>query len=127
MQEIKKPIVPPGVRIWPHELRVAKILSLAGFSVEFIPEARIPMPDIYLDHTMYEIKSPVSDKINAVQRNLTKALAKCPNIIFDSSRMKVNDEAILRELIKRRKIGKGLKKLLFIDKRQEIIDVEGLI
>lgn len=76
---------------------------------------------------MYEIKSPISNKVDAVERNITRALMKCPNIIFDSSRMKVRDDQIMKELVKRRKLGKGLRKLLFINKRGMIIDIESLI
>lgn len=76
---------------------------------------------------MYEIKSPVSGKVNAVERNITRALAKCPNIIFDSSRMRVRDDQIMKELIKRRKAGKGVRKILFINKRGMIIDIDALI
>ena len=120
-------VTPADANPWPHEKRVAKILALAGHYVEFIPETNIKMPDIYLEHTVYEIKSPISDKVDAVERNITRALEKCPNIIFDSSRMKVRDDQIMKELIKRRRIGKGLKKLLFINKRGMIIDIEALI
>lgn len=120
-------VTPAGARPWPHEERVARILALAGHYVEFIPETSIKTPDVYLDKTMYEIKSPISDKVSAVERNIAKALAKCPNIIFDSSRMKVRDDQILKELIKRRKAGKGMQKLLFINKRGMIIDIEALI
>ncbi len=120
-------ITPADANPWPHEERVAKILALAGHSVEFIPESSIKTPDIYLDRTMYEIKSPVSDKVNAVERNITRALAKCPNIIFDSSRMRVRDDQIMKELIKRRRAGKGVRKILFINKRGMIIDIDVLI
>lgn len=120
-------ITPADANPWPHEERVAKILALAGHYVEFIPESSIKTPDIYLDHTMYEIKSPVSDKVNAVERNITRALTKCPNIIFDSSRMRVRDDQIMKELIKRRKAGKGVRKILFINKRGMIIDIDALI
>lgn len=122
-----KVVTPAGVNPWPHEERVARILALAGYCIEFIPEKTIKTPDIYLGRTPYEIKSPVSSKVDAIERNLTKALAKCPNIIFDSSRMKVRDDQIIRELIKRRKEGKGLKKLLFINKRGAVIDIEAII
>ena len=120
-------IIPADVNPWPHERRVAKILALAGHRVEFIPETKIKTPDIYLDYTMYEIKSPVSNKMDAVERNIARVLTKCPNIIFDSSRMKVRDDQIMRELIKRRQVGKGIKKLLFINKRGIIIDIEASI
>lgn len=56
-----------------------------------------------------------------------KLALKCPNIILDSSRMRVGDNQILHELIKRRKNGKGMKKVLFINKHGSIIDIEKLI
>lgn len=121
-------IIPADANPWPHEKRVAKLLSLAGHKVEFIPETHIKTPDIYLDGTMYEIKSPISNKIDAVERNVTRALEKCPNVIFDSSRMKkITDNQIMQELIKRRRIGKGLKRMLFINKHGICIDIEGMI
>ena len=122
-----KVVIPAGANPWPHEKRVAKILALAGYYVEFIPETNIGTPDIYLGRTIYEIKSPISDKVDAIERNITRALKKSPNIIFDSSRMKVRDKQVMRELIKRRRAGKGLKKLLFINKKGMIIDIEALI
>lgn len=76
---------------------------------------------------MYKIKSPISDKVDAVERNITRALIKCPNVVFDSSRMKVRDDQIMKELLKRRKLGKGLRKLLCVNKRGMIIDIEALI
>ena len=120
-------IIPADANPWPHEQRVAKILAHAGHYVEFIPETNIKTPDIYLERTIFEIKSPISDKVDAIERNITRALEKSPNVIFDSSRMRVRDNQILRELIKRRRAGKGLKRLLFVNKRGIIIDVNALI
>ena len=122
-----KVIIPAGARPWPHERKVAKILSQAGYDIEFIPETNIKTPDIYIGRTTYEIKSPVSSKIDAVQRNITKALAKTSNVVFDGSRMKIRDDQIIRELIKLRGWGKGLKKTLFINKAGVIIDIEKLL
>ena len=126
-KKIGKVIIPADAKPWAHEKRVAQILANAGYRVEFIPEATTKTPDIYLNRTMYELKSPTGSKVAAVQRNLTRALAKCPNIILDSSRLKIRDEQVKKELIKRRRAGKGLKKLLFINKNGEIIDIETLL
>ena len=122
-----KVIIPADARPWPHERKVAKILSRAGYNIEFIPETSIKTPDIYIEHTAYEIKSPVSNKIDAVERNVTKALAKTSNVVFDGSRMKIRDDQITRELIKLRRWGKGLRKILFIDKSGAIIDISKFI
>lgn len=120
-------IIQAGRKPWPHELRVANILALAGHDVEFICETSIKMPDIFVDNTAYEIKSPISDKVDAIERNIVRALEKCPNIILDSSRMRIGDAQVLHELVKRRKNGKGMKKVLFINKYGSIIDIEKLI
>ena len=95
MAKLGKIVIPSSANPWPHEQRVARILARAGNRIEFIPESNLKTPDIYLNRTAYEIKSPTSNKISAVERNLTRALEKCPNIIFDSSRMKLRDDQIL--------------------------------
>ena len=88
-------VIPADANPWPHEVRVAKILALAGYSVEFIPEANLKTPDIYLDGTMYEIKSPITNNPKKIIRNVKRALEKCPNVIIDSSRVKgLRDDAI---------------------------------
>lgn len=122
-----KIIIPAKCNPWPHERRVAQLLALNGKEVEFIPESNIKTPDFYINRTMYEIKSPISNKVDAVERNLTRALSKSPNIVFDSSRMKVRDNQVLCELIKRKRAGKGIKRVLFINKKGKIIDIDSLI
>lgn len=121
-------ITPADANPWPHEQRVAKILALAGHSVEFIPEANLKTPDIYLDGTMYEIKSPITDNPKKIIRNVKRALEKCPNVIIDSSRVKgLRDDAIQRTLKNKVKDLPGLKKLLFINKRGQIVDIIALV
>ena len=126
--KIGKVIKPANTNPWPHEERVAMILARAGYRVEFIPKSGVKTADILLNRTEFEIKSPISPKIKAVERNLARASKQSPNIIFDSSRMKnVRDELILKQLIVRLKAGKGIKKIIFINKRDKIVDVNELI
>jgi hypothetical protein len=121
-------VVPADANPWPHEQKVAKILALAGHYVEFIPETNLKTPDIYLDNTIYEIKSPITDNTKKIIRNVKRALEKSPNVIIDSSRVKgLNDEAIQRTLKNKVKDLQGLKNLLFINKRGQIIDIIALI
>ncbi len=92
-------VTPADANPWPHEQKVAKILALAGHYVEFIPESNIKTPDIYLDATMYEIKSPITNDPKKIIRNVKRALEKCPNVIIDSSRVKgLSDDIVQRTL-----------------------------
>ena len=121
-------VIPADANPWPHEIQVAKILALAGHSVEFIPEANLKTPDIYLNGTMYEIKSPITNNPKKIVRNVKRALEKCPNVIIDSSRIKgLRDDAIQRTLKNKVKDLPGLKELIFINKRGQIVDIIALV
>lgn len=54
-------IIPAGTHPWPHELRVADILALAGHTVEFLSTGTQKTADILLDGIKYEIKSPFTN------------------------------------------------------------------
>lgn len=121
-------VIPADANPWPHEVQVAKILALAGHSVEFIPEANLKTPDIYLDSTMYEIKSPITNNPKKIIRNVKRALEKCPNVVIDSSRVRgLRDDAIQRTLKNKVKDLAGLKNLIFINKRGQIVDIIALV
>ncbi len=121
-------VTPADANPWPHEQKVAKILALAGHYVEFIPESNIKTPDIYLDATMYEIKSPITNDPKKIIRNVKRALEKCPNVIIDSSRVKVLSDYIVQRTLKNKiKDLPKLKNLLFINKRGQIIDIIALV
>ena len=117
-------IIPAGRKPWPHELRVAEVLAAAGHKVEFIEESSLKTPDIYLDNTIYEIKSPITNNQKKVVRNVKRALEKCPNAIIDTSRIKIlSDDAIYKTLKHKIRDFPGLKKLILITKRGQIIDI----
>ena len=112
---------------WPHELKTAKILALAGHYVEFLQESSLHTPDILLDGIEYETKSPETGKTSSLEQSIRKALKQCQNIIIDSSRMKMHDNRVRSFLIKKCKEQKQIKKMILITKRGEIIDIFGLI
>ena len=123
-----KVVTPATANPWPHEERVAKILALAGHYVEFIPETSVKTPDIILDNTRYEIKSPITNNPKKIVRNVKRALEKCPNVVIDSSRIKgLKDSDIHRLLINKAKDLPTLKNLIFINKRGQIIDIKALV
>lgn len=117
-----------GRRIWPHELRVAEILTLAGHNVEFLKESNLHTADILLDSIEFEIKSPKTSNTNSLEHLLKKALKQSPNIIIDTSRMKSSrDDNIRKFLVVQAKSRKQIKKLIMVTKRGQIIDISALI
>lgn len=115
--------VVPGRSPWEHELRVAEILAAAGHCVEFLEEGALPCADIRLDGVEYEIKSPETAKLASVEQLMRKALKQAPNIIVDSSRCKIREDRLRQYLIYKFRGQKQIKRLLFITKSREIIDI----
>lgn len=119
--------LPRGAVVLPHEVKTANTLAYRGHSVEFIPAQHIyrrKSPDILLDGVIYEIKAPLSHKMATIERNLKKASKQARCIVFDSRRMKsVPDEAILAELAKQYRKSKIIKKIVFINRHGEVVDV----
>lgn len=120
-------IIPAGLTHWPHELRVANILALAGHAVEFLPTGTQKTADILLDGIEYEIKSPLTNNPKKIIRNVKRALQQSQNVIIDSSRIKGMRDDVLRKLLaSRAKDQKTLKRLLLITKHGQIIDIKAL-
>lgn len=121
-------IIPAGRKPWPHELRVAEILAAAGHRVEFVLESSLKTPDIYLDGTQYEIKSPITNNPKKIIRNVKRALEKCPNVIIYTSRVKSLDDNSIQRCIKNKvKDFRGIRSLLLVARRGQIIDILGHI
>lgn len=124
-QKIGKVILPSGVAPWPHEMRVARILSDAGYTVEFIHKVNIKLADIFLDGIEFEIKSPKTSKANSLEHILKKALRQSANIIVDSSRMRaINDAKIQSFLVHQARSRKRIKRIMLVTKSGYIIDIK---
>lgn len=119
--------IPPGRKVWPHEDRTAKILAMAGHSVEFLLEGGQKSPDILLDGVEFEIKSPKTVSTNTLEHLLKKGLRQCPNLIINTSRTKMRDDKMRNFLVAQMRKSKQIKKMLLITKKGQIIDIFGLI
>ena len=122
-----KIIIQPGTNVWPHELKTAEALAAAGHVVEFIAKSDNrydKSADILMDGMVWEMKAPKSDKLHMVEQNLRRALKQSQNVIFDSRRMKgLPDRAIERELRKWGKELRSLRRLLFVNRHAQVIDI----
>lgn len=120
--------IPPGRHPWPHEMHTAEVLALAGHYVEFLTETALKSPDIRIDDTTdYEIKSPETELTRSIEQTIRIALRQSPNIIIDACRLKMRDDKAIAYLTKKCREQKQIKRMLYISKKNEIIDIFGLI
>ncbi|MDO4747470.1 MAG: hypothetical protein Q4A70_04020 [Candidatus Saccharibacteria bacterium] len=120
---------PANAHPWPHEERVANILALAGHAVEFIPDGTIGTADIYLDGIIYEIKSPKTRNTNTIEHRLKDAIRnQSSNLIIDSFRLKGMPDSVLQNwLIERCRKQPQIKRMLFVNKKGQIVDIKALV
>jgi hypothetical protein len=128
VKKIGKITRPADANIWPHEEKTAEALAFAGYDIEFVRVSNIEYrrdADVYMDGIKWEFKAPKSGLLEAIERNLVKALKQSDKIILDSRRMKrVPDEAIQRELMTKAHTNKAIVRLLFVNRKGEVIDIK---
>lgn len=128
MQQPGQVIIPKGVKPWDHERRTANALAAVGYIVEFIKVQEgdhVRTGDVLISGEVWEMKSPESRNLSKVRKILRKALAQSRNIIYDSQRIKeVPDLNIERELRKQASNLKSIRRLIFINKKREVIDIK---
>jgi hypothetical protein len=126
-----KVIIPATISPWDHELKTAHVLAQYGYVVEFVAvsnDHKVKSADVVIDGVLYEIKSPTANKLSAVERNLKRAYHQSTNIIFDSRRMKrLPDKSIQKELIKQFTLTRNIKRILFVNRKHEVIDISTLV
>ena len=122
-----KIIIPAGLNIWPHELETAKALANFGHMVEFKKKTegyKVHSADVYMDGKFWEFKSPKSEKLDAIERNLRRAKTQSERIVLDSARMKkIPDTAIKREILAKAPYITEIKEVIFINRKRECIDI----
>lgn len=120
--------IPQGVIPWPHELKVVTALVRAGYKVAFLGidhSHRRKTADIVIDDIIWEIKSPLTANLPGIERNLKRASKQSPDIIIDSCRTKkLRDQTIQRFLQQKLLQQKSIHRILFINRKREIIDIK---
>lgn len=126
-----KIIIAPGVQnILPWEMRSALALSNAGHEVRFIPKhGSAHTADAYVDNIEFEFKSPEGGNIKNVRNNINKAIRyQSKNVVLDACRIKnLTERSILSYLTSRLNDMRGLKRLYFITRDGQAIDVISLV
>lgn len=120
----------PSAKPKPHEYFTAEALADAGYDVRFIPSSvNMSMADCYINNTIFEIKAPEGKNTDCIERNLRKAVHhQSPNIVFDSFRIKnMQDRSIQSFLLERLRRGHGIQRILFVNRKREVIDINELL
>ena len=120
-------------------METAKALALAGYDIVFVDRPGKQgerVADILMDGDTYhgfchgayfntwEMKSPRSDSLKAIERNVKRARNQSPCVVLDSRRMrKVPDAAIERELRRCAKTIKGIRRLLLVGRHGSVTTI----
>ena len=117
-----------GTNVWPHELRTAQSLAIAGYNVHFVRKSDIAYEktaDVLLNGELWEFKAPTADHLKAIERNLKRARWQSDRIVLDGRRMKkLSDKSIEREARKQAESIPRIVRLLYINKKGEVIDIK---
>lgn len=111
-------------RLRPHEVNVI-LLLLEYFDADIIcicPGAG-KTPDLKIKDEEWELKSPIGNGPNTIEKILRKATKQSKNIILDFSRSKMHGRrAISKTKFYLRTNKHSIKKLLVITKSRKIVD-----
>ena len=131
MKTVKNVQIDPSIRgILPHEMNTALALGKAGYKVVFLkPHSNLKTADAYVNGLLFEFKSSEGSKSRTIEHVVKKAAKQSENLVFDSSRMKnIRDQSIQNFLLKLLKTNRiGLKRILFVNRNREVIDIAKLI
>lgn len=119
-------IMQPGMKPRPedHEIYVAGVLAVYfKADIEFIPRSNQRTPDFLIKGKVWELKSPTGTGKNNIQRQLQEAHGQSVNVILDASRSKMHPEEIKRRVEHQFKIIKSVKRLIFVPKDGEPLEI----
>lgn len=121
-------IIEHGANPKPHEIRTAQSIAATGRTITLVAKCEIDgvrTADALIDGVPWEMKAPESGNMSAIQKNIRKAIKQSRCVIFDARRMKsVPGYAIEREVRKQASEFKSLKRLLFVNKLGEVIEIK---
>lgn len=109
----------------PHEESAAVILSKYFDSdVKFIATSNFGTPDISIRGVAWEIKSPVGESKNNIQKNIRAAAKQSRNVVIDLRRSKLHQERAVGYINQFLSRPNNIKRLIVITKRAKVLDIK---
>ena len=123
-QKCKKgKIIPNGVSLEKHENNTIVFFTNLGYTVELIPPVLTPnskTPDLMMLGQPWEMKNPLSNSKNAIERSFKKAAQQSENIILDLRRTTAKSTEAIKIYEKLFNGSKRVRKMKIITKNQEL-------
>lgn len=104
-----------------HEEEGVDFLLSLGFDIELIQPSNTQgnkNPDIWMNGKIWEIKTPISDNLNTIERKITKGGKQSENLIIDLRFIKANEDKSIKVLTNRFRQSRRVKNLLIISKKR---------
>ena len=123
-----KVLIPDNIRPYPevHEIEIAEILArYYSADVEFllpIGGYKIKTPDIVMNGTLWEIKSPTGSSRKSTVQSQFKGLRQSRNLIIDGRRTPLSDETMRQQIAREIAIHTRVGRILFITKTVDIFE-----
>lgn len=115
-----------GVVPKPNEEFTFKYLILYGFNIEIIRPSsteKMKNPDILIMGTIWEVKTPISNKKNTIRNRFREASDQADKIIFDLRKIKTNVDDVEKWLIGMFEKRGRVRRMIIIEKSGRTIDV----
>lgn len=120
-------VIPAGMILpEPHEIESARAFTEGGIDVEFIVPSRtkgIRTPDLKIYAVLWELKCPTGSGKMTIQTQLKRAVKQSHNVILDTSRTKLSDGFVEKEVKRIMRRTRSVKRLIIINKRRELIEI----
>lgn len=121
----KGKLIQNKVHLKAHEYSTVKFLLNHGYDVELIPPSGIKgirMPDIVMNGVAWEMKSPEGSGKYTLKNALQNASHQAQSIIIDLRRSPLDEKKSIKELEKRFKLSRRLRRMKIISKDDKLLD-----
>ena len=119
-------IVPSGVFPKPSKKELSAAYILSDFfetNVKFIPRDNCKTPDLLIDYTEWELKSPTGNGKRNLQHTINRAIKQSHYIIIDARFSKIHISQIESYLSNEIKRNRQIKRILVINKKKDVVEI----
>ncbi len=120
-------IIPAEMKPRPkiHEETAGEILAnYFKYDVHFIEPSNQGSPDVSIENTRWEIKSPVGNSANNIRKNMREAGNQAENVVIDLRRSKLHQTRALGYIKQYMETSRKLKKVLVITKTRQVLTIK---